>query len=290
MLSRLLSLFFSITAFFAVIVTVAWGYYDYSPKEGYWWYKEEKKSEKQQKQPEKTPEQQSEQIVAKPLNEYTYEELLYMNPDEFKKVFDYYQKQAIARPTEENLWHYYNLVDVMRKKAVLFTQASMYFMQKYPELSVERDIPTINPGVWTRTEKTIEETSSSLKTQDYGLIVFVQPGCVYCDAQLSILKYYEQNHAVPVKVVDITRESEAAAMFGVTVTPTIVVVSKNTKDWMPVSSGVISLEEIEARVYKALRYIDGKHSAGQWGLFEFQKGSSLDPTQPSPLWKEKRNK
>jgi len=128
-------------------------FYDRSQKPGWWWYKdykkekqEEQKKEASTKQP-KTKSKNKEQQSYKPLKEYTYEELLYMHPDEFAKLYDYYLKKAVQKPTEESVYEFYNVQDVARKKALLFANISGYVWQKYPDLSTERDVPIVGPGI-----------------------------------------------------------------------------------------------------------------------------------------------
>lgn len=268
----------------------------YSPtKEGWWWYKNyvkpaPKKEEKENKEvATQDKDSKEQQWKPKPLKEYSYEELLYMHPDEFKKIYDYYLKLAVQRPTEENVYEFYNLQDVARKKALLFTHYSGYVWQKYPELSTERDIPIVGPGLFEKAELTQSELRQFARknAQEYGYIVFVQPHCPYCESQLKILKYAEAD-GIPIKVVDITKNPSAQRTFAIEVTPTIILVSKKTGQYMPISAGVISLDEIYIRTARAIRMLEGEVPE-RYGIYEFQKGTSLDPTEPSPLWK-KNNK
>lgn len=265
-------------------------YYHAPTKEGWWWYKDYKKPEKETKKEESKPERVSktEHYTPRPLREYTYEELLYMHPDEFQKLYDYYLKKAVQRPTEENVYEFYNLQDVARKKALLFAHYSGYVWQKYPELSTERDVPTAGPGMTQRRDLIAAELKQYARrnASEFGYIVFVQPGCGYCQAQLNILKYAEAD-GIPVKVVDITKYPEAQARFGVEVTPTIIVVDQKTGQYMPISAGVVALDEIYTRTERAIRLLSGGDDPARYGIYDFQRGTSLDPLEPPPLWKNK---
>lgn len=271
-------------------------YYQGETKEGWWWYKDYQKSEKKEQEVKKeeggkvspipTPVQP---FVPKPLRDYTYEELLYMHPDEFSKVYDYYLKKAVQKPTEESIYEFYNLQDVARKKALLFTHYSGYVWQKYPELSTERDIPIAGPGITKRKALIREELSrySSRNAAEFGYIVFVQPGCGYCEAQLKILKYAEAD-GIPVKVVDITRNPAVKERFGIEITPTIIVVDQKTGEYLPISAGVVTLDEIYTRTARAIRLLRGEDDPARYGIFDFQRGTSLDPLEPPPLWKQRK--
>ena len=100
------------------------GYYKDEGRRGWWWYedpvrkeeetkkrevrKEEAKKEEPKKEETKKEEAKKEEKVKgeeeiKPLYEYSYEELLRMPVDKFKKIYEYYEKLAVSNPTEENL-------------------------------------------------------------------------------------------------------------------------------------------------------------------------------------------
>jgi len=267
-------------------------FYDKSQKPGWWWYKdfkkekpEEQKKEASTKQPK--TEQKQEQQSYKPLKEYTYEELLYMHPDEFAKLYDYYLKKAVQKPTEESVYEFYNIQDVARKKALLFANISGFVWQKYPELTTERDVPIVGPGITQKAEMIKEEVRQYAQTnaQDFGYVVFVQEGCKYCDAQLQILKKAVLD-GIAVKVVDIARQPQVAAQFGIETTPTIILVERSSGKHLPIASGVTALDDIYKRTQRAIRLLRGE-SPETYGAYDFQKGTSLDPTVPSPLWKKK---
>lgn len=268
-------------------------YYKAPTKEGWWWYKDYQKSKKEEaKEEDKETEQPAQAFISKPLKElkeYSYEELLYMHPDEFAKIYDFYLKKAVQKPTEESVYEFYNLQDVARKKALLFAHYAGYVWQKYPELSTERDVPISGPGITKRRDLIVKELQEYAKknASEFGYVVFVQPGCGYCDSQLKILKYAESD-GIPVKVVDISKNPSVQAKFGVEVTPTIIVVDQKTGQYMPISSGVVSLDEIYTRTARAIRLMTGGDDPARYGIYDFQKGTSLDPLEPSPLWKKEK--
>ncbi|MEM3580405.1 MAG: conjugal transfer protein TraF [Candidatus Bathyarchaeia archaeon] len=265
-------------------------YYQAPTKEGWWWYKDSVKPEKKEetKKEDKKPEQPVQAFTPKPLKEYSYEELLYMHPDEFAKIYDYYLKKAVQKPTEESVYEFYNLQDVARKKALLFSHLSGYVWQKYPELSTERDVPISGPGMTKQRDLVAEELKAyARRVSQFGYVVFVQPGCGYCEAQLKILKYAEAD-GIPVKVVDISRAPSVRAKFAIEVTPTIIVVDQKTGQYLPISAGVVSLDEIYTRTARAIRLMSGEESPARYGIYEFQKGTSLDPLEPPPLWRDKK--
>ena len=47
--------------------------------------------------------------------------------------------------------------------------------------------------------------------------------------------------------------------------------------YMPVATGVIPLSELERKLYQAIRSLRGETTGDTFMLYDFQKGSSLDP-------------
>ncbi len=282
----------------SVLSTNSSSFYDTpSGKRGWWWYETEKniKSEKKEKDDEVKREKAEKQLQekqkefkeeVKPLTEYTYEELLYMEPKKFRELFNYYLERAIAQPTEENLFYYFNLVDVARKKAALFSYMYDYTMQKYAQYLPTTVYPVSVPGIEARIERQKDEILKYVlgKKNDYGLIVFIQPGCPYCEAQIRILDRASID-GINIKYVDITRYPESISKFGIEVTPTIIIVHRNGQ-YLTIGSGVQALDTIYFAIYRALRIFEGEDPA-RATIYEFQRLTPLDPYEPPPLWRKK---
>ncbi|MFN4245748.1 MAG: conjugal transfer protein TraF [Brevinematia bacterium] len=276
-------------------------YYELPGQKGWWWYETPSKEAHQQikevqtkkdsatqtqKTQEQKQEQKQEQEKIKPIEEYTYEELLYMEPKEFRKIFDYYLEKAVTKPTEENLYYYFNLVDVARKKAALFSYMYDYMIQKYAQYLPTTAYPTSVAGVSVRTKLQAEEIKRYVlgKRSSYGLILFTRSDCPYCETQLRILNQAVLD-GIDMKVVDVSIYPEAISKFGIETVPTIVLVHRNGQ-FMTIASGVQSLDMIYYAISKAIRILEGE-SPGRTGIYEFQKGTPLDPYEPPPLWRKK---
>ncbi|MEM4134385.1 MAG: conjugal transfer protein TraF [Candidatus Micrarchaeia archaeon] len=269
-------------------------FYKGRSQRGWWWYEDpEKKVEpqklKKQEKITEVPETKKQDFKKKikPLKDYKYEELLYMPVDEFKEIYNYYLELAVGNPSEENIYNFYNIQDVMRKKALLFTTRSMYVWQKYPELSTARDVPVAYPGLVAKKEEMKREISSVLasKKGDYGLILFISPTCPYCKTQAEIVKMIQNYYGWDIKIVDITKDKQAPAVFAIEVVPTLILVHRESGNWLPVGTGVVPLMDLETNILLAVRNIEGASEA-KWGLYQFQENTSLDPLEPSPLWKK----
>lgn len=290
----------------SILVLVFEGYcfYGESGKHGWWWYKDYVKEEKKEEKPkevkkeEKREEKKDEEVKEakneefKPLTEYSYEELLKMPVEQFQRLFNYYRDLAISDPgNETNLYYFWNLVDVARKKSLIFMAATQNLLSKYPELDVRKDVPLINPAIRASMEIQREEERLSLSQlkDEIGLVLFVKRGCPYCDVQKEIVKHYLAE-GVPVKIVDIEVERGAVSRFGIVSVPTLGLVVKRTGEFYPLGSGVIALSEIDARIARVLGIVRGEKDPSQSFLYQHQLGTSLDPKVPPPLFKKKNGK
>ena len=268
-------------------------YNETSGEYGWWWYREErerklKKLPKEVSRPS-SPHEKKEKTKQEvlPLEKYTYEELLYMEPEKFRKIFNYYLNQALKEPNEKNMYYFFNILDVARKKAALFSYVYAYTARKYAQYLPTVAYPVAYPGIMQRIMMTKEEIENYVfgKKDMYGLILFMKEGCPYCEIQLSIMKYFT-SQGIPVKVVDVSKDDRAVSRFGIEVVPTIILVHRKSGNYFPIAVGATSASELYQRIATISGYLEGKKKIGQTYLYEFQKGTSLDPYTPPPLFKK----
>jgi len=204
-----------------------------------------------------------------------------MHPDDFQGLLNGLQKRAVQYPTEKNILQYLVIQDVARRKALAYTHASMYVNQKYSDLfSVNQVYPTAEPGITARVrmqQNEIEQTISRAGA-DHALLFFTSPGCGFCEKQVQILAYFQEKYGWQIKTVDIRQNSNAAARFNVTTTPTLLLIEKGREEYMTVATGVIAMSELERKLYRAIRYLQGATKNDNFLMYDFQKGSTLDPT------------
>ncbi len=254
-------------------------YYQRS-KEGWYWYKEE--HQKKVEEPQEVKEEPQKVVLPRLLDRYSYQELWQMHPQEFRKLMQDYLEKAVQNPTEENVLDYVILSDLARRKSLAFAGTFTYVVQKYPELS--GNLATYSytlPGIRARTElvqSEIDFTISAARDR-YGLLFLVSPDCKFCEAQRGILKYFVASYGWPIKEVSIeTSEGRAAVQkFGVSVVPTIILVSREKGDWMPVSVGVVSISTLLDRLYRAIMIMEGKIKPEEYLVWGFERESPANP-------------
>lgn len=261
-----------LTAVFQFAVSSAFASYYTDSSKGWWWY--QKEPEKQADKPEK-----KKAIKSTPsLKDYTYEQIWNMHPDQFQEFAETLKKKAVQKPSEENVKEYFEVQEIARKKALAFSNVAQFVWQKYPELTTKKDYPITTPGNLARIAQINEERQRTLRDNrdDFALIYFQRPDCSYCDEQSRILDWFTSETNWTVKRVNTQENPGLAAKFNVEITPTLVLIQKGNQDYLPVSAGVISADEIEDKAYRAVRLLKGDISPEEYSLYEFQKGGAFD--------------
>lgn len=250
---------------------------------GWWWYQKEP-----EKQAEKPARKKKPAKPAPSLKDYTYEQIWEMHPDQFQEFAEALKKKAVQKPSEENVKEYFEVQEIARKKALAFSNVAQFVWQKYPELTTKKDYPITTPGNLARIAQINEERQRVLRDNrdDFALIYFQQPNCSYCDEQSRILDWFTNETGWTVKRVNIQENPGLVAKFSVEITPTLILIQKGNQDYLPVSAGVISADEIEDKAYRAVRLLKGDISPEEYSLYEFQKGGGFDVRKRRLLDKE----
>jgi len=244
-------------------------------KHGWFWYEDPPIEQATKLKPLKPPRN------VPSLETSSIDELWNMHPDDFQELLNGLQKKAVQYPTEENILQYRVIQDVARRKALAYTNASMYVTQKYGDLfNVSQVYPTAGPGITARIQMQQDEIAQiiSRAVGDHALLFFVSPGCGFCEKQAQILAYFVEKYGWQIKMVDISRQINAATRFNITITPTLLLIKRGQEKYMTVTTGVIALTELERKLYRAIRYLRGNTQGDNFLMYDFQKGTAFDPT------------
>ncbi len=270
--------------FVSLAASAGAGYYTDSGK-GWWWY---------QKEPEKKQGKANEPKKAKrvpALSDYSYDEIWNMHPDDFEKFAEGLKRKAVQNPSEENVKDYYEVQEIARKKALAFTNVAQYVWQKYPELTTAKDYPIATPGNLSRVNQIQEEKNRKLRDnrEEFALVYFYKTDCGYCQQQQPIIDWFTNSSGWQVKRINIDESPGLAGKFGIEVTPSIILIQKGNQNSFPVSSGLITAEEIEDKTYRAVRLLKGEITPEEFSLYDFQKGGGFDVRKrPSNTGREPR--
>lgn len=276
-------------------VTAQAAYYTPSDRPGYYWGKDPVEPEEQEpekpapqapapKQPQKEESKKYEWESREDLRfaDFTPQQLWDMKPKEFGALLEAFKEQGVWKPTEAHVHDTYAMLDIARRKASAFSNVQQYVVHKYADISTERDYPTAVPGTEAiRQMKTQEVTQRVAKAAgEYGLFYFYKPGCPYCAEEEKILKFFIASRRFEVQPINILERPDIASQFGITITPSLVLVKRGSDQPLPISYGVIALDELEARVFNGVRLLEGETTPEQYGVREYERGGAFDPTAP----------
>ena len=246
--------------FFSALLTISAhaqekpdGFYE-DRRHGYYWYEDEKAKEQA------------------PLPTYTYQELWNMDPDTFQKHLSAVTKRAVQAPTEENALEFLKLKDIATQKSMAFASVMTLVAQQHPEYSSDKASPVTAPGKRAQ----LQERESEIKTtifrekENFALVMFVRPGCGYCDEQEGIISHFETQYNWRIRTVNIEEKPVLAAKFNIEITPTLIMVHQDGEHMM-ISYGVISMSDIEKRVYRSIRLMKGEIDETQYLMYDYQK-------------------
>lgn len=210
-----------------------------------------------------------------------------MPVEEFKELLEKTKNIAVANPTIENMFKYIDLQDVARRKALAFANVYQLVMQKHPEFTTASTNPTAVPGIDALHALKSEEVESEIYAakNDFALVYFHKPDCQFCRAQNGILRYFTDKYGWSIKTVNLYDDLESAYRFNVMTVPYVLTVYKATGEYMPVTVGVASLNELEQKLYRAIRYLRGEVTPSQFSIYNYDLGGPGDPEQRGNIQK-----
>ena len=263
-------------------------FYRETDKPGYYWYKDPKEEEKVEPDPKKplvvAPKEKEAVKERKLLDlaDYTPEALWNMYPDDFQTLMDDFKKQSVQTLSEKDVYAYYYMQDIARRKAAAYVNVHSVVMMKNPQISLEGASPQAVPGKLSMGRGLTVEKEDSLKAnkENYGLVLFVSPKCPLCVEQEKIIQYFVNVHGWEFRTIDIKKNPHAAKKFNITVTPTIIVAKRNSENYMPLGYGVIALNTFKDRLYGSMRMLSGEAIAQDFYMKGSQKGGAYDTRAP----------
>lgn len=102
--------------------------------------------------------------------------------------------------------------------------------------------------------------------QDFALLFFVQPGCVYCQHQLPVIEDFQNQSGWYVKTIDIIQNPEVRSKFNVSATPVIIMIKRNgsASNWQTVSIGYSPLVTLRTDIFKLAKIMNGTAPTGKY--------------------------
>ena len=243
-------------------------------RKGFYWYEKEpvQKELKNEKSLEK-------KRILPSLSDFSKEELWNMHPDDFQALLNDFQKKAVMKPTEDSVYEYLFLQDMARRRALSYMNVFSYVTQKHPELSMTADSPVTAPGrnALVKQRQDSVEDKIYASSDSFALLYFYSTTCQFCQAQSSILQYFSYKYSWNIRSININDNAGMAARFNVQNVPHLILIQRNNDNYMTIAVGVISMNDLEHRLYKSIRLLNKEITPEQWSLYEFQRNGAFDP-------------
>lgn len=272
-------------------------FYKQSDQPGWHWYKDpEPEKPEQDEQAESKPKPKQKQKPAQEpktevspakhrlpkMSDYTKQQLWDMHPDDFQALLEDFKKKAVMTLSEQDINEYQEMQDLARRKALAFTNVTQLVMLKRPDLSLEKDYSTSAPGKYSRAGTANSEREDRIKasSNNFALLYFYKNGCQYCEIQSDTLRMFSQNHGWTIKPVNIESDPNLAAKFNVSTVPMVVLIKRGIDNFLPISTGVVSLNHIDTRVFSGIRLLNGEIRPEQFNMGDFERGGGFDPLAP----------
>ena len=180
------------------------------------------------------------------------------------KTLEDFKALAIVKPTQENIKRYITYQSAVMEKVSLFARNWQKTIWSNPQLDYTLKYPTggIAKRAWTNRTKKIKKTSFSNLSKRYGIFFFYTSSCPYCHKFSPVVKYFGQKHRIVVRAVSLDHETlpewpeyrkdqgqwKKFGLEGYPI-PAVILFDSLSKKIIPISFGVIGLDELERRIF-----------------------------------------
>ncbi len=188
-----------------------------------------------------------------------------------KKAVETAQARVVLQPTEQHVRQWLAVMYEMNARSALFADQLRRTVWTNPAYDYSLVRPN-NPaalGAWTAAYNDDRTEALQEISRTYGLYFFVAGSCEYCHQFAPYLKRFAQAYGfdvlaitldggAPAEFADATYSPAFAERLGVRTTPALFLANPRAGDVRPVAYGMISLSELEHRIYRLFRMETGQ--------------------------------
>jgi conjugal transfer pilus assembly protein TraF len=220
------------------------------PKQGYWWYLPPPKADKQA--------QPDPDALMKPVIP-PMAELATFTPPKIRKLIEQQRDYAATVLTVDAVADFWRLQDFARRKARAFAGVTQLAMLQHPELNSKSANPMVGDARAELTAYKDQVRRSYLRAHagEFALVMFSRVSCGYCRVQWPIVQRFQDEMGWQVTLMDIDRRPEVGQRYGVEVTPTTMIIRRNSKQRMVIAAGVETYPNLAQMAYQAVRLLSG---------------------------------
>lgn len=250
---------------------------------GYWWYQAPPKVEKAE---EEKPDPDA---LVKPVIP-PMAQLATWTPPKIRTLIEQQRDYAATVLTVEAVSDFWRLQDFARRKARAFAGVTQLAMLTHPELNARAANPMVGEArdVLGAQKDQLRRQYLRAKAGEFALVMFARASCGYCRVQWPIVQRFQDEMGWQVSLMDLDRKPELGQRFGVEVTPTTMVIRRNSAQRMVIAAGVETYPNIAQMAYQAVRLLSGDIRPEQWltaageedGFFDALANGPVSSTDP----------
>lgn len=248
---------------------------------GYWWYAP----------PPKAPAegQPAEDAVEKPTIP-PMTELVKWSPPRIAKLIVAQRDYAATVLTVDAVADFWRLEDFARRKARAFAGVTQIAMLAHPELNAKAANPMIGEArdAMSAEKDGVRRQYLRAHASEFALVMFARTSCGYCRVQWPIVQRFQDEMGWQVTMMDLDRRPDLGQRYGVEVTPTTMVIRRNSAQRMVIAAGVETYPNIAQMAYQAVKLLTGDIRPEQWltgageedGFFDALANGPVSPSDP----------
>ncbi|TAJ74920.1 MAG: conjugal transfer protein TraF [Sphingobium sp.] len=247
---------------------------------GYWWYETPKAD---------AADKTDNEIVPKPVIP-PMAELAKWAPPRIAKLIEQQRDYAATVLTIDAVADFWRLQDFARRKARAFAGVTQLAMLTYPQLNARAANPMVGEARDALGAHKDQVRRHYLRAHagEFALVMFARDSCGYCKVQWPIVQRFQEDMGWQVSLMDLDRKPELSQRFGVEVTPTTMVIRRNSAQRMVIAAGVETYPNIAQMAYQAVRLLRGDIRPEQWltgageedGFFDALANGPVSSTDP----------
>lgn len=250
---------------------------------GYWWYQAPPKAEQEKSEPD---------ALVKPVIP-PMAELATWTPPKIRALIEQQRDYAVTVLTVDAVADFWRLQDFARRKARAFAGVTQLAMLTHPELNARAANPLVGEARDALGAQKDQVRRQYLRAHagEFALVMFARTSCGYCKVQWPIVQRFQDEMGWQVSLMDLDRKPELGQRFGVEVTPTTMVIRRNSAQRMVIAAGVETYPNIAQMAYQAVKLLSGDIRPEQWltgageenGFFDALANGPVSSTDPRVL-------
>ncbi|RXR31138.1 conjugal transfer protein TraF [Sphingobium fluviale] len=219
-------------------------------KQGYWWYAPPPKAEE--------PREPDPEALVRPVIP-PMAELASWTPPKIRKLIEQQRDYAATVLTVDAVSDFWRLQDFARRKARAFAGVTQIAMLQHPELNSKSANPMVGDARSELTAYKDDVRRRYLRAHagEFALVMFSRSTCGYCRVQWPIVQRFQDEMGWQVTLMDIDRRPELGQRFGVEVTPTTMIIRRNSQQRMVIAAGIEAYPNLTQMAYQAVKLLTG---------------------------------